>query len=129
MPVNITVTTRRDPRDRNSKTKYHATVRSKERIKIARIASEISTIASVNSLHTAAVLEAFISFVPDRLVDGHIVELGGFGTFRVSVSSTGASDPQDVTPQSITDVRVVFRPGELFMKRLNSTVFERLQDQ
>ncbi len=129
MPVKFTVTTRRDPRDRNSETKYHATVRSKGRIKISRIASEVSTIASVNSLHTAAVLEAFMSLVPDRLVDGHIVNLGGFGTFRVSVSSTGASDPRDVTPQSITDVRILFRPDKLLMQRLSATVFEKIQDQ
>jgi predicted histone-like DNA-binding protein len=129
MPVNISVTTRRDPRDRNSEPRYHATIRSKGRIKTSRIASEISTIASVNNLHTTAVLEAFMNVVPERLADGHIVDLGGFGTFRISVSSEGASNPRDVTPQSITDVRILFRPGELLMKRLSATVFEKIQDQ
>ncbi len=128
MAVNISVTSRRDPRDRNSERKYHATVRSKGRIKISRIASEISTIASVNNRLTTAVLEAFLNLIPDRLVDGQIVDLDGFGSFRVSVSSIGASDPRDVTPQSITDVRIVFHPCELLMKRLSSAVFEKIED-
>jgi len=128
MPVNITVTTRRDPRHRNSETKYHATVRSKGRIKTSRIANEISTLSAVNSVDTTAVLEALMHVVPDRLADGHIVELGSLGSFRVSVSSKGVRDPRDVTPQSITDVRILFRPGEFLLKRLNAAVFEKIQD-
>ncbi len=128
MPVNITVTTRRDPRNRNSETKYHATVRSKGRIKTSRIANEISMLSAVNSVDTTAVLEALMCVVPDRLADGHIVELGSLGSFRVSVSSKGARDPRDVTPQNITEVRILFRPGEHLVKRLNSAVFEKVQD-
>lgn len=129
MPVNISVTTRRDPRDRNAKPKYHATVRSKGRIKAGTIANDISTMAAINSLDAAAVLEAFTSVVPDRLAEGHIVELKGFGTFRLSVSSRGARDPRDVTAQDIKDVRILFRPQKSLLEQLSSTVFERVQDE
>jgi predicted histone-like DNA-binding protein len=128
MPVNISVTTRRDPRDRNSEPRYHATVRSKGRINTTRIADEISKISSVSSLHAAEVLKAFMSVVPDRLADGHIVKLDDFGTFRVSVSSIGVQDPRDVTPQNVTEVHIVFHPGERLVKRLNEAVFEKIQD-
>jgi hypothetical protein len=54
-------------------------------------------------MDTTAVLEAFINVVPDRLADGHIVELGSLGSFRVSVSSKGAREPWDFTPQNFTE--------------------------
>ncbi len=84
--------------------------------------------STVSSVDTTAVLEAFMNVVPDQLADGKIVELGDFGTFRVSVSSEGAELPESVTSRSITNVRILFQPGKRFKKLIDSTVFEKIQE-
>jgi predicted histone-like DNA-binding protein len=84
--------------------------------------------STVSSVDTAAVLEAFMNVVPDQLADGKIVELGDIGTFRVSVSSEGAEQPEYVTARSITDVRILFQPGKRFKQLLSGTVFEKIQN-
>jgi hypothetical protein len=56
------------------------------------------------------------------------MELGDFGTFRVSVSSEGAEQPEAVTTRSITDVRILIQPGKRFKKLINSTEFEKIQE-
>jgi predicted histone-like DNA-binding protein len=76
------------------------------------IAKSINSMSTVSSVDTAAVLEAFLNVVPDKLVEGNIVELGDFGTFRVSVSSEGQQKAEDVTARNITDVRVLFIPRQ-----------------
>ena len=92
------------------------------------IAKSINSMSTVSSVDTAAVLEAFLSVVPDQLADGKIVELGDFGTFRVSVSSEGAEQPESVNARNITDVRVLFSPGKRFKQILNTAEFQKISE-
>ena len=46
------------------------------------IAKSINGISTVSSVDTAAVLEAFLTVVPEKLAEGNIVEWGDFGSFR-----------------------------------------------
>ena len=128
MPVKFNVTPRKDPRDQNSQPKYYATAKSSGRADTNAIARSINSISTVSSVDTAAVLEAFLTVVPDELADGKIVELGDFGTFRVSVSSEGSELAEHVTARSITDVRVLFLPGKRFKQVLNTTEFQKMSD-
>ena len=70
-------------------------------------------------------MEAFLQVVPDKLAEGNIVELGDFGTFRVSVSSDGQENAEDVTARHITDVRVIFTPGKRFSQLLDDVQFQK----
>ena len=125
MPVKFNVTPRKDPRDQNSQPKYYATVKSSGRTDTNAIARSINSMSTVSSVDTAAVLEAFLNVVPDKLSEGNIVELGDFGTFRVSVSSEGEAQAEDVTARNITDVRVLFTPGKRFKQVLDTVQFQK----
>ena len=125
MPVKFNVTPRKDPRDQNSQPKYYATVKSSGRSDTHAIAKSINSMSTVSSVDTAAVLEAFLNVVPDKLAEGNIVELGDFGTFRVSVSSEGEAKAEDVTARNITDMRVLFTPGKRFKQALNTAEFQK----
>lgn len=126
MSVKFNVTPRKDPRDQNSQPKYYATVKSTGRVDTYGIARSINNMSTVSSVDTRAVLEAFMNVVPEQLADGKIVELGDFGTFRISVSSEGADASGEVTARNITDVRVLFQPGRRFKKLIESTEFEKI---
>lgn len=128
MAVKFNVTPRKDPRDQNSQPKYYATVKSTGRVDTYGIAKSINSMSTVSSVDTAAVLEAFMNVVPDQLADGKIVELGDFGTFRISVSSEGAEHAGEVSSRSITDVRVLFQPGRRFKRLLDTTEFVKLTE-
>jgi predicted histone-like DNA-binding protein len=126
MPVKFNVTPRKDPRDQTALPKYYATVRSSGRADTTAVAKSINSMSTVSSVDTAAVLEAFLSVVPDKLAEGNIVELGDFGTFRVSISSEGADQAEAVTARHITDVRVLFTPGKRFKQALDSIEFQKV---
>jgi predicted histone-like DNA-binding protein len=128
MSVKFNVTLRKDPRDQASEPKYYATVKSNGRVDTHGVARSINSMSTVSSVDTAAVLEAFMNVVPEQLAEGRIVELGDFGTFRLSVSSEGASTAGEFTFRQITDVRVIFTPGKRFKKLLRTTDFEKFSD-
>ena len=125
MPVKFNVSPRRDPRNQTSAPKYYATIKSSGRANTNDIARSINDMSTVSSVDTRAVLEAFLHVVPDKLAEGNIVELGDFGTFRVSVSSDGQEHAEDVTARNITDVRVIFSPGKRFLQLLNTVQFQK----
>ena len=115
----------KDPRDLNAAPKYYALAKSDGRVDTHTIARNINSISTVSSVDTAAVLEAFLTIVPEKLADGKIVELGDFGTFRVSISSEGAELTENVTARSITDTRVIFSPGKRFKQMLDTIQFQK----
>ena len=125
MPVKFNITSHKDPRDQNLQPKYYARVKSSGRADSQAIARRINSMSTVSSVDTAAVLEAFLHVIPDELAAGQIVELGDFGTFRVSISSAGEEKAEDVSAHSITDVRVLFNPGPRFRQALKRVQFQK----
>src|SRR5215471_12315309 len=126
MTIKFSITPRKDPRDQNSQPKYYATVKSQGRADLLGVARDINKMSTVSPVDTIAVLEGFMNVVPDILADGKIVDLGDFGTFRISVSSEGGERPEDVSSRNIVDVRIIFQPGKRFKILLSGMEFEKL---
>ena len=125
MPVKFSATPKKDPRNLEAEPKYYAIVKSDGRADTITIAKSINSMSTVSIPDTAAVLEAFLHVVPEKLADGRIVELGDFGTFRISVSSEGAALAEEVTARNITDTKVIFTPGKRFKQMLNTIEFQK----
>lgn len=128
MTVKYNISPRKDPRNQESDPRYYATVKSTGRVDTYGLARTINSMSTVSSADTAAVLEAFLNVVPDQLAEGRIVELGDFGSFRLTVSSEGAPRAEDFTSRHITDVRVIFTPGKRFKGVLNNAEFQKIAD-
>jgi predicted histone-like DNA-binding protein len=101
-------------------------VKSSGRADTQAIAKSINSMSTVSSVDTASVLEAFLNVMPDKLVEGNIVELDDFGTFRVIVSSEDEAKAEDVTARNITDMRVIFTPGKRFTQVLITAEFQKI---
>jgi len=125
MPVKFTTTPKKDPRNLEADPKYYAIVKSDGRVDTIGVAKSINSMSTVSNVDTVAVLEAFLHVVPEKLSDGKIVELGDFGTFRVSVSSQGADVPEELTARNITDTKVIFTPGKRFKQMLATIEFQK----
>ncbi len=126
MPVKFTTTSRRkDLRDPESQMLYYANAKSigkADREVISKIIADISTMSVVD---TDASISAFLKVVPEQLANGMIVELGDFGSFRLSLSSEASETPEDVTAEKITGARVIFTPGRRFKEVLNNIRYQK----
>ena len=72
MSVKFTVNPKKDPRDQSAAPKYYAMVKSAGRSDTNTIARNINSISTVSTVDTAAVLEAFLTVVPDKLAEGNM---------------------------------------------------------
>jgi predicted histone-like DNA-binding protein len=89
---------------------------------LAQRAAQISTLSPVD---TAAAIEALLVIIPQALAEGNIVELGAFGSFRLTAKAEGADQAQEVTKQQIRRVTARFTPGKEFKQALTAITFEK----
>jgi nucleoid DNA-binding protein len=71
------------------------------------------------------VLEAFLVVIPQELENGHIVELGEFGVFRLTVLASEEYDPEKVGSRNIKEAKVRFKAGKLFKQVLTELRFRK----
>ena len=60
------------------------------------------------------------------LLDGKIIRLRDFGSFRLSLSSSGADKAEDFTKNMIKGVNLLFRPGKQITDELNKAEFVKI---
>ena len=125
MAVKFSASPKKDPSNLEADPKYYAIVKSDGRADTQAVARSINSMSTVSEPDTLAVLSAFLYVVPEKLADGKIVELGDFGTFRVTVSSEGAAQPEELTARHITDTKVIFTPGKRFKQMLDTIEFQK----
>jgi len=126
MTVKYSVVPKKDPRDLEAPPKYYPTVVSTGRSDLRAIANRIALMSTVTSVDTLAVLEAFLIVIPKELASGNIVELGEFGSFRLTVQASGEDRPEDVGRRNIKETKVRFKPGKLFKQILKGLEFRKV---
>ena len=125
MTVKFSVVPKKDPRNLEAPPKYYPTVVSQGRSDLRAIAERITQMSTVTSVDTLAVLEAFLTVIPQELAEGNIVELGELGSFRLTVLASGEARPEDVSKRNIKEVKVRFKPGKLFKQVLKGLEFRK----
>ena len=85
--------------------------------------------STVSSADVKAVLDN-LNFVLDmELQAGHIVQLGEFGNFRLSVSSSGAENKEAFSASMLKKARVLFTPGKSLRNTVGTLSLAAKQDE
>ncbi len=125
MPIKYNVVPKKNPQNLAAPPRYYPVVkssgRSDQRV-IAQMGAQMSTLTTAD---LAAAVEVFLTVIPQELMAGRIVELGPFGSFHVTITATGADNPEGVTARNIKGLNVRFVPGKEFLQALQATVFEK----
>lgn len=109
--------------------KYYAFIQSQGTITLRKLAKRISRESTISMMDTMAVLEGFLQVIPDLLLDGKIVKLNDFGTFRVTISSSGADTAEDFTASMIKGLNLKFRPGVEFRDMLQLAKYQSISNE
>ncbi len=79
-----------------------------------QLSKQIAQIFTVSTADTTAVLEPLLELIPQELADGNIVELGAFGSFRLTINAEGSATPEEVSARNIKKTNPRFMPGKEF---------------
>jgi len=81
-------------------------------------------LAEVSSLSAGDVQNVIVNLIdqlPKWLMEGNSVKLDGFGSFRLSFTSTGEALKENVTADSIDDIHIIFDADVAIKDRINKT--------
>jgi predicted histone-like DNA-binding protein len=115
---------RANPLDRTQK-KWYASPVNEGKISKSDLAKEIVGTSSLSRGDVSNAIENIIDTMPKYLLMGKSINLGEFGTLRISFSSEGVDTPEQFNTNKILRVKVVFTPSVEFKAALESIKFEK----
>jgi len=126
MPIKYSVVTKKNPQNLAAPPRYYPVVKSSGRSSLRVIAQKSAQMSTLTAADLAAVVEVFLAVIPQELLDGRIVELGPLGSLHVTITASGADNPEDVSARHIKGLNVRFVPGKEFLHALETAVFEKV---
>jgi len=106
--------------------KHYAIVQPPQRVGLDQLSEVISRETTLSRTDVVAVLEALIQVLPRYLIRGCLIDLGRFGTFRLSLRSRGENTAKQVTNRSILGNRLLFRPGKALREAFAQLVYKKV---
>ncbi|MDR1326046.1 MAG: hypothetical protein LBK00_08430 [Treponema sp.] len=114
---------RENPQDRNQ-SKWYLTQEKSGNVGIKDIAKEIEGRSALSLGDVQSVLSNMMEVLPVFLKLGQSVNLEGFATFRISVTSDGTATPEELNARNVKGVKLLFLPSADLKRNLEGITFE-----
>ncbi len=92
--------------------KYYAGIVREREVSLRKIVNQISSRSTVTTADAFAVIENFLTLLPEHLLEGRTVNLGQFGRFKMYLRSRGHETPEQVSIFSIKGTKMAFIPSQ-----------------
>lgn len=103
--------------------KYVARMQVGEKIDFERISEMIAEKSTVSKGDILAVLSELETVMCWVMEEGHPVTLGLLGTFYPSMTAKACDNPKDVTKDTITKFKCIFKPSKYLKKKFKEVEF------
>ena len=110
----------------NTESKYYAAPQYMEELTVLDLAKSISDACTLNVTAVEAVLTSLVRKLPLYLKNGFKIQLGNFGRVKLSFSSKGYENPENVDASSITSKRILFTPSSELKSEIEKASFSRV---
>ena len=125
--MKIKMVQRKNPQ-KKSEVKYYASPVNAGKKTLRDIAHDIAGRSSLTRGDIENVLSNFMDCLPHYLRDGFSVQLGEFGTMRLTLSSEGAATVKAFKTETIKP-RVTFTPGVELKSALRENSYETVKEE
>ena len=124
--VTYSVVSHKNPQNASSPELFYAQAQARGEIDLTTICDRIQKSCTISKPDIYGVLTALESVMSHSLANGEIVRLGDFGTFRVSIESSGAPSREELDESYIRRTRYLFRPGGTLKELQDKMKFEKV---
>jgi predicted histone-like DNA-binding protein len=105
----------------NKEKKWYASPKQTGKRDLKSISKDLSELSSLSAGDVQNVIVNLIDQLPKWLMEGISVKLDGFGSFRLSFSSEGATTKEEVNANLIKDLRILFDADDNIKDRIQKT--------
>lgn len=105
--------------------KWYASTAVNGEADIDLLINRVAMMSTMSSGDVQGVIYTLVDVIVEELAEGNITRLGQLGDFRVSISSHGFDNEEDVNAQAIRRAKINFRPGPKLKRMLKNLTFEK----
>jgi predicted histone-like DNA-binding protein len=123
MAIRLKKIQKTNPQDRNQSKWYLVQVHSGT-VTLHDIAREIADRSSLSVGDVENVLTNLVEVLPIFLKLGQTIRMEGFGSFHISVQSTGVDTAEELTTNNVKNAKIVFIPSTELKGNIEHLTFE-----
>ncbi len=126
-PIKYSVCLQRNPQDENEPKKAYGNIQYNGTMNTAQLAKHLKEHGSLFSRGTIiGVMADMVDCMKEHLLQGFKIDLDDLGTYRLSMSSTGASTLEKFSSANITKLGVSVRQSRYFRDLRDNATFEKV---
>ena len=114
---------RPNPLDKEAAKKWYVVQVTTAQVDETQVAMDLADETTLNPSEAMMAIRQLRKILLRRLQGGESVKLGNWGSFSVTISSTGAETKDAVTARNIKEVNLNFQPDEAFKADLQRATF------
>lgn len=123
MAILVKPVQRVNPSDEDAPKKWYVTQVTAAQVDETQVAMDLADETTLNPSEAMMAIRQLRKILLRRLLGGESVKLGNWGSFSVTLSSTGANTKEEVTARNIKSVNLNFQPDEAFKSDLQKATF------
>lgn len=123
MAILVKPVQRVNPNDEDAPKKWYVTQVTTAQVDETQVAMDLADETTLNPSEAMMAIRQLRKILLRRLLGGESVKLGNWGSFSVTLSSTGAETKEEVTARNIKGVNLNFQPDEAFKTDLQKATF------
>ena len=123
MPILVKPIQRINPLDKDASKKWFVTQVSTGQVDETQVAMDLAEETTLNPSEAMMAIRQLRKILLRRLLGGESVKLGNWGSFNVSISSTGSDNKKDVSIRNIKSVNLNFQADAAFKADLQKATF------
>lgn len=105
---------------------FYGQVRSQEKTDFKKLCELVSGYCTAKKGEVELVIDGLIYVLKMLLESGNVIQMGGFGNFRMVAGCKGSATMKDFDPALFKKGRIVFTPGAILRDLTTKTRFDRL---
>lgn len=125
MSVFYKVVQKKNPTQPDTAGKFYAQAMVTGEVSMDKLCERISRASTASRGDVAVVISSLADEVIDMLENGNSVRLGDLGTMRISLSSSGEADSDNVTVNNIRRGKIIFNPSTRLKERVRRLSFKQ----
>ena len=123
MPLFYNRIQRRNPQDPAAPQKWYLILRRLGMITEKEVAKDLADETTLNPKEAEMAIHQLFKVIIRYLLNGNTLQLGGLGTFKLTVSCEGADTKEEATPAKVRKINIRFIPSKSFREAIDKALY------
>lgn len=124
MAILLKTVARKNPQDKNAPVKYYPIQKTIRMVDETTVAEAIADETTLNPVEALMAIRQLRKILVRELLNSNSVKLGNWGSFGITLSTTGSETSEQVKANNVKTVNVRFTPGVELKEAMQKAQFE-----